>query len=323
MISWGVNALNHGSSLAVFQGSELVKFSICANDRLDKDAIYQSLNYGGPSNIFWYERPYLKKLRQLSAGQWTDAFDSSVIPRKYLDQNNLRYAKLKYTPHHASHAAAGYYTSPFDHCAVVVLDAIGEFECASIWEAKQGKLTKVWSRDYPHSLGLFYSAFTKLIGYRPLEEEHLLQRDSELGDYNRYYNIVRNYFGGLIIATYNCHRGIRNWPEPITCDQDRWDIAAAVQRVFEDHVSLIMATARSVVGTDRLVYMGGCAMNKLANQRVVEPNFEYIWSLPNPGDACSAIGAVLYHTKNRIDKHNTIIRSLTGTGVVKHIGIRV
>ena len=64
-------------------------------------------------------------------------------------------------------------------------------------------------------------------------------------------------------------------------------------------------------------------MNRLANQRVVEPNFEYIWSLPNPGDACSAIGAVLYHTKNRIDKHNTIIRSLTGFGVVKHIGIRV
>lgn len=323
MITWGINALNHGSSLAVFSGDELVKFATSPNDRLDKNIIYESLNHGGPSCVYWYERPYLKKLRQLSAGQWHDAFDTSVIPRKYLNENNLKYAKLRYTPHHASHAAAGYYTSPFDHCAVVVLDAIGEFECASIWEAKHGKLTRVWSRDYPHSLGLFYSAFTKLIGYRPLSEEHLLQRDSQLGDYKRYYNTVRDYFGGLVVVGYNFHRGVRNWPHPITCDQDRWDIAAAVQRVFEDHVSLVMTTARSMVGTDSLVYMGGCAMNDLANKRVVEPNFEYVWSLPNPGDSFSSIGAVLYHTKQRLENKNIVIKHLTGNAVVNHIGIRV
>lgn len=314
MITWGINALNHGSSLAVFQGQELVNFRISPDDDLDKSAMYQSLNWGGPSHIYWYERPLIKKLRQLTAGQWKEVVDMSVMPRGYLNRNNLKYAKVHYTPHHASHAAAGYYTSPFDHCAVVVLDAIGEFECASVWEGKNGKLTKVWARDYPHSLGLFYSAFTKLIGYKPILEEHLLQRDSKLGDPKRYYHDVRSYFDGHVIVTYNFHRGVRNWQCPITCDQDRWDIAAAVQRVFEEQVALVMTMARAAVGTDSLVYMGGCAMNSLANERVVEPNFDYIWSLPNPGDASSSIGAVLYHKKFRINWRH---------GLAKHIKINV
>jgi carbamoyltransferase len=314
MIRWGITALNHGSSLAVFQGTELVKFETCSGDQLDRTIIRDSLTWGGPCEVYWYERPLLKKLRQLTAGQWSEAFDQSVIPRRYINDNNLKYAKLKYTPHHASHAAAGYYTSPFDHCAIVVLDAIGEFECASVWEGKNGQLKKVWGRDYPHSLGLFYSAFTKLIGYQPILEEHLLQKDSELGDPYRYYEKVRSYISGDLILTYNFHRGVRDWKDPIVSDQDRWDIAAAVQRVFEEQVSLIMVTARSVIGTDNLVYMGGCAMNSLANRRVVEPFFNYRWSLPNPGDASSAVGAVLYHTKQRIKwKH----------GVAKHLQINV
>lgn len=314
MITWGINALNHGSSLAVFQGGDLVKFEISKEDTLDKSAIYHSLNWGGPSRIYWYERPLLKKLRQLTAGQWSDAVDPSVMPRRYLNNNNLKYARLSYTPHHASHAAAGYYTSPFNHCAIVVLDAIGEFECASIWEGKHGEIKKIWGRDYPHSLGLFYSAFTKLIGYTPILEEHLLQRDSELGDPKRFYNDVRSYFGGDIVLCYNFHKGVRNWKHPITCDQDRWDIAAAVQRVFEEQISLVMNMARSAIGTDSLVYMGGCAMNSLANKRVVEPLFDYIWSLPNPGDASSSVGAVLYHTKHRVKWRH---------GIAKHITINV
>lgn len=314
MITWGINALNHGSSLAVFAGQDLVKFETFKENIIDKKEIWHSLNWGGPSTIYWYERPYIKKLRQLTAGQFSDAFDTSVIPRKYLNDNNLKYAKLKYTPHHASHAAAGYYTSPFNKCVVVVLDAIGEFECGSIWAAENGRLKKIWGRDYPHSLGLFYSAFTKLIGYQPISEEYKLQSDSELGDRNRYYDKVRKYIFETSVLTYNFHRGVRNWDEEITCDQDRYDIAAAVQRVFEEQISLIMSYARSTVGTDSLVYMGGCAMNSLANKRVVEPNFKNIWSLPNPGDASSSIGAVLYHTRQKIKWHQ---------GIAKHIQISI
>ena len=314
MITWGINALNHGSSLAVFQGNQLLRFETCKTDELDKEILFRALNYGGPSIVYWYEQPYLKKFRQLYAGQFDTALTLNDIPRNYLDRNNFRYAKLKYTPHHASHAAAGYYTSPFDHCAVVVLDAIGEFECASIWQCQNNKMKKVWSRMYPNSLGLFYSAFTKLIGHEPIIGEYLLQKNSELGDYQRYYDKVKSYFSGIVSLRYNFHRGVRDWTDLIDNDQDRYDIAAAVQRVFEEQISMVMRTAKIITGADSLVYMGGCAMNSLANQRAVSPMFDHIWSLPSPGDFSSAVGAVLYHTRQRITWQH---------GVAKHIQIKV
>jgi carbamoyltransferase len=312
MTVWGVNALNHGHSIAVFSGAELSMLASGPDDQLDKDSIFKAFNYGGPSEVYWYERPLIKKFRQLRAGQYSTAFDMSVMPRRYLDSINLKYAKLKYTPHHASHAAAGYYTSPFDHCAIVVLDAIGEFECATIWEGKNGKLKKVWSQSYPNSLGLFYSAFTKLIGYRPLLEEHLLQRDSELGDASRYINQVRGYFNGIVSLNTNFHRGVQGWPEIITT-QDRYDIAAAVQQVFEEQVDMVMLTARKLIDSRSLVYMGGCAMNSKYNRYLVT-QWDRVWSLPNPGDASSAVGAVLYHRRQHINYN---------FGVAKHIDIIV
>lgn len=313
MTIWGVNALNHGHSIAVFSGHELSMLATGSSDELDKSSVFRAFNYGGPSEIYWYERPLIKKLRQLRAGQYSTALDLSVMPRRYINSIRLNYAKLRYTPHHASHAAAGYYTSPFDHCAIVVLDAIGEFECATIWEGKHGKIKKVWSRSYPNSLGLFYSAFTQLIGYKPLVEEHLLQQDSELGDPTKYYDIVKGYFTGIVSLQYNLHRGVLDWPWPIVTNQDKWNIAAAVQRVFEEQVDMVMLTARKLTGSKSLVYMGGCAMNSKYNKKL-PAQWDYVWSLPNPGDASSAVGAVLYHSQQRINYN---------FGVAKHIDIIV
>ncbi len=315
MIRWGVNALNHGSSLAVFQGYELVSNTFTTSDELDKDTIWKAFNYGGPSEIYWYERPWLKKTRQAYAGQWRHVFDTSVIPSRYLKRINVGYAKVKYTPHHGSHAAAGYYTSPFNHCAIVVLDAIGEWECASIWEASHGEMKKVWSRSYPNSLGLFYSAFTHALGMTPILDEGKLQKMSENGNPKRFYYQIKKYFDGIVHLNYNFHKGVRDQKFYIESIQDECDLAAAVQMVFEEQVSLVMTAAKSMTKADCLVYMGGAAMNSLANKKVVEPKFDYIWSLPQPGDPSSSIGAVLYHTKQRLWKSNL--------GVVKHIEVRV
>jgi carbamoyltransferase len=313
MIQWGINALNHGSSLAVFKDGSLVQQTSHSSDRVSDLDTVRALHYGAPDRIFWYERPWIKKARQLYAGQYSTALDMSVLPKKHLKQ--FKYAPVTYTPHHASHAAAGYYTSPFNHCAIVVLDAIGEFECATIWEAKHGELKKVWSRSYPHSLGLFYSAFTKLIGLTPIKDEHLLQKMSEQGDKQRYFKEVNNYVSNTLNLTYNLHRGVLNWPYPIKTLQDQCDIAAAVQYKFEDQIRMVMLEARKLANTDCLVYMGGCAMNSDANKRFVEPAFKYRWSLPNPGDPSSSIGAVLYHTKNRVSNYKW--------NPVKHIEINV
>lgn len=314
MITWGINALNHGSSLAVFVNNELVSNTFSKEDQLPADLIYSNLSNGGPDRIFWYERPWIKKARQFRAGQWSRAFTLTDLPKAYLKKINLGYSPITYTPHHASHAAAGYYTSPFNHCAIVVLDAIGEFECATIWEGCHGEIKKVWSRSYPNSLGLFYSAFADLLGFIPIQEEYKLQQLSLTGNPDRYFKEISNYFNGLASLRVNLHRGVLDWPYTIE-DKDRADIAAAVQRVFEMQIGLIMAAAKSITGSDCLVYMGGCAMNSRANSLEVEPIFKYRWSLPQPGDPSSSIGAVLYHTKNRLQNLDL--------GVVKHLNISV
>lgn len=314
MIYWGMNALNHGSSLSVVRNDELLFHKFDKSDELESSTFRSAKNYGGPAAIFWYEKPWLKKLRQVTAGQYSTAADMSVLPRKYLYANGLHYARLRYTAHHASHAAAGYYTSPFDRCVIVVLDAIGEFECATIWQGQNNGLTKLWSRSYPNSLGLFYSAFTKLIGYEPIIEEYRLQQDSHLGDPYRYHKEVSNYFDGTVKITVNLHRGVRDWPYEITDQQQRYDIAAAVQKVFEEQVDTVMMIAKNLTGCDSLVYMGGCAMNSRYNGKLSD-RWQRVWSLPNPGDPSSSLGAVLYHTRQRV--------SADKLGVVKHLEIRV
>lgn len=311
MISWGINALNHGSSLAVFDDETLVSNKFSPSYTLDDGQLQDALLLGKPNRLFWYERPWVKKLRQLRAGQWNRVFDLQVLPSVYLNSIGV-HTRINYTPHHASHAAAGYYTSPFDDCAIVVLDAIGEFECASIWKGSNNTITKLWSRNYPNSLGLFYSAFTDLLGFIPIKEEFKLQQLAETGNENKFYFDIKKYFDGVVSLNTNFHKGVRDWPE--LKEEDKCHIAAAVQKNLEEQIGMVMTVAKSITGSTNLVYMGGVAMNSRANKKQVETKFQKIWSLPQPGDPSSSIGAVLYHSKHKIS---------TDLGVVKHIDIRV
>lgn len=312
MISWGVNALNHGHSIAVFKDNEFVDNYVGSSDTLESETTVRALALGSPDKIYWYENPWLKKARQVYAGQYATALKLDVLPRRYMKQ--FKYAPITYTPHHASHAAAGYYTSPFDNCATVVIDAIGEFECATIWHCFNGEMKKVWSRRYPHSLGLYYSAFTKMLGLQPIRDEYLLQQMAALGDGRRFKDSVAMYFGpGILNLSYNFHRGVNNWSSANWTVQEQCDLAAAVQEQFEIQIDMIMLKARQLTNADSLVYMGGCAMNSQANKNVVK-QWKYVWSLPNPGDPSSSIGAVAYHSKQRISRH---------WGPVKHIAINV
>jgi len=314
MIQWGINALNHGHSIAVFNDGRLINNYTGTSDELESPTTVSALGHGSPDRIFWYENPWLKKARQVYASQYKTALNLKVLPKRYMKQ--FKYAPITYTKHHASHAAAGYYTSPFNHCAVVVLDAIGEFECATIWNCVHGEMKKVWSRSYPHSLGLFYSAFTQMIGLTPIRDEYVLQQMATLGDPSKFRKEVDNYFGtGIIDLAYNFHRGVGNWDIGGWTVEDQCNLAAAVQERFELEVGKVMLKAKELTNADCLVYMGGCAMNSAANQKVVEPMFKYIWSLPNPGDPSSSIGAVAYHTKQRIWDYRW--------DPVKHIAIKV
>jgi carbamoyltransferase len=316
MITWGINALNHDASIAVFDNLNLVdhrlssEFSGVKGDfYLANTLVEHCRTFGEPDLIFWYENPWLKKARQLRAGQYKAAFDIQDIPELYLRKLKVN-APVIYTSHHRSHAAAGYYTSPFENAAVVVLDAIGEWETCSIWHGEGSNLAKVWSRGYPTSIGLFYSAFTDLIGFVPVKEENLLQQLSAKGDPDVYYSDVRSYFDNTINLRHNLHKGVVNWPYGFDLtDQDKADIAAAVQRVFEEQVDKIMTLAQTITGSHNLVYMGGCAYNTLYNKDLVS-KWNKIWSIQYPGDPGSAIGAVLAHTEQRI-KYNYPVKHIT------------
>jgi len=309
MITWGINALNHDASIAVVSNADLRFWKrsseytgVVGDQYLCSRLYHEALNHSNgraPDEIVWYEQPLWKKCRQFYAGQFYAALDLEDLPSRYLKKLGWPKIKISYIDHHLSHAAAGYYTSSFDNATIVVLDAIGEWESMSIWRAKDMRLERVFSRSYPTSLGIFYSAFTDLIGLKALGEEHLLQQISDQGDPSRFRSDVQKYWRSDLTMKYNLHKGVWNWTGYDITEQDKKDIAAAVQEEFENQAQRVFDWAKKLAPNNNLVYMGGCAMNSKFNKKL-QNQYEHIWSLPIPGDASSAIGAALYKQQTRI-----------------------
>ena len=320
MISWGISANSHDAALAVFLDEKLVfashseRFSGKKNDRdLCDELINHASQWGHPDQIYWYENPYFKTLRQLFAGQGWKWKDNNI--KEYLKKWNI-YAPIKYVDHHKSHAAAGYYTSGFDNACVVVLDAIGEFTTYSVWQGEGNKLRKLTSLDYPNSLGLWYSAMTQRCHLKPNEEEYILMGMAAYGNPNKLARDILEDFVDLPNDDYNhafrirknLHRGCQDW-RPDLIVNDTFDIAAGTQLVYEMAFERILQQAIKLSGSRNLVLMGGCALNCSAN-RLTGKYFDNTWVYPNPGDAGSAIGAVLAqkpHWKDYTDWSNPFL----------------
>ena len=322
MIVWGVTAGSHDAAIAVFVNDELVfaeqseRSSKIKNDKnLNLQLVTRCIHAGGglPEKIYWYENHWLKRLRQLRSGQWRKAF-STETPRKMMD-NYLTGVPIVNIDHHHSHAAAGYYTSKFDNAAVLVIDAIGEFETITMWAGKGNTLKRVYSQNYPNSLGLWYSAMTHRIGLKPAEEEYILMGWAALGDPERLRKrILKDFFhddefsthyagkpaGPLVELTRNVHKGCADWAPELNTIQDYADIAAATQSIYEEYFDQLLAELHTKVKSDNLVLMGGSALNCVANRRAYV-EYDNVWIMPSPGDSGSAIGAVLASTKKHID----------------------
>ena len=295
MIRWGISAGTHDASITVMRSDRVVfaahseRYSKVKNDKdLDAKLIREALAFGSPEVVYWYENPILKATRKLYAGQdniW-------LSPKKYLAKYGIT-APIKWGYHHASHHAAGYYTRPFDFndCAVLVIDAIGEWTTTSMWKND----VKIWSANYPASLGLFYSAFTAKIGLQPNCDEYILMGMAAYGNPHRFYTELKD----ICIDGVNLHRGA-SWWRPELTEADYFDVAAAVQRIYEEYFVSLLAKAKELTGADKLVFMGGCALNCLGN-RLIPNYFKRHWIMPNPGDAGSSLGAILAHTKKHIN----------------------
>ena len=318
MISWGISANSHDAAIAVFDNDELVfashseRFSGIKNDRdLCDDIVAYAKKWGSPDQIYWYENPYLKTIRQLYAGQGWKWSDNNI--KKYLKRWDIN-APIKYTGHHLSHAATGYYTSPYDEACVVVIDAIGEFDTLTIWKATGDKLKKCYSQKYPHSIGIWYSAMTQRVGLKPNEDEYILMGMSAYGD-DRYTTRIYEDFIKDDNYTFkqNLHRGCLEWAPELNI-KDSFNIATGTQEVYETLFSSVIKQASETVKSKNLVLMGGCALNCLAN-RLIGRYFENIWIMPNPGDAGSSVGAVLAQTKKRIIWKNSFLGFDMGNNV--------
>ena len=244
-----------------------------------------------PDLVAFYEKPFRKNLRRLYAGQsW---------------QKQSRKCD-HYFGHHESHAAAGYYTAPFDECNILVIDAIGEWDTMSIWKGsvengymgqRTHTLKKISSWKYPHSLGLLYSAITHRIGLKPNEDEYITMGMAAFGE--PIYNLEDQLWK-------NNHKGVGNiFPEARS-----EDLAASVQSLYERELFKLV----DMCPHENLIIMGGCALNCVANSKIKGKN---IWIMPSPGDSGSALGAAALVRKQKLEWINPYL----GTPIYNSVNI--
>lgn len=273
---WGANSFGHDASLCVVKNGKVIWHKRSCGEYLSQDMVDMALLYGEPELICYYEKPWLKRTRQIYSGEYHKAF-SLYTPRIHFYEMGI-FAPIKYFNHHESHAGAGYYLSDMNECVILVADAIGEWDTISVWYAKDGNLKKLKSRKYPYSLGLFYSAFTKLLGFEPMKDENQLMKLSLSGDYKKHYFEVKSFLDR------NLHKGISE-----KIDGKREDIAASVQKIFEEELVNFVFDCQKL--SNNLIFVGGCAYNLAVVEKLKE-KFETVSVLNNPGDFNSSVGAV-------------------------------
>jgi carbamoyltransferase len=299
----GISAGFHDAAVSVVrEDGEIMfaghseRYSKIKNDAyIHADLLKECCDYD-IDTVAFYERPWMHNLQQWWSGQrrygmWTtpDAI------RWHLGSWYQRPARREVCyPHHLSHAAAGFQTSPFDRAAVVVIDAIGELDTISIYRAAyddQGRAhyRRMWRQRYPHSIGLFYSAITKAVRLKPMEEEYITMGMAAYGSDLGAGWMRDQFIDDVETAKFkkNLHIGFDDDDLSFTNDED---IAAAAQRVTEELIMAVIRRARKLVDSDNLVYMGGVALNCVANARLGQI-YNNIWIMPNPGDAGSSLGA--------------------------------
>lgn len=315
----GISSGFHDAAVTVVDGYGNIAFA-GHNERYSKhkhdkdlsmDIFKDALQYVNDEwEIHYYERPWLKYLRQIRAGQPTsimNLFPKNIIGREYLKL--LEANKVHTHSHHLSHAAAGFQTSPFSDATVVVIDAIGEFDTITIWDARydsKGKAIykKLYTKRYPNSIGLFYSAMTKRVNLKPMDEEYILMGMAAYGQPKH-----TNEMLGLLTDGFNTefkknlHIGI---DDNFLAGANDMDIATSAQEVVEWLIRTVMIKASDLSSSKNLVYGGGVALNCLAN-RMLGEYFNNIWIMPNPGDAGSSLGAAALGYGKKLNWTNTYL----------------
>ncbi len=222
--------------------------------------------------------------------------------------------QLLFSGHHQSHAASAFFPSPFERAAVLCMDGVGEWATTTTWVGEGNRVCPMWQIDFPHSLGLLYSAFTYFTGFKVNSGEYKLMGLAPYGE-PRYADLIRDhlidiksdgtfrlqmdyfdYATGLRMTNDRFAdlfgRPARKPESPLT--QQEMDIAASIQEVTEEIVLSVATTLYKETGSENLCLAGGVALNCVANGRLQrEGPFKNLWIQPAAGDAGGALGCAL------------------------------
>jgi carbamoyltransferase len=297
----GISAGFHDAAATVINNGEILyaghaeRYSKIKNDpNLNTEMLFELARGRHVDHIAYYETPWKKQLRQLYSGQGIEW--NKLTTRQVLKQQLRGFFSgipISTHSHHLSHAAAGFQTSPFKKATVVVIDAIGEWDTISIWGAHyadgRAQYHRLWGQRYPHSIGLFYTAMTKAVGLKPMEDEYILMGMAAYGGTQASTLMKMQLLENEWDVTFkeNLHAGT-SWD--YAHQFDIMDIASSAQSFCENLIYNVMRRAKDFGWSTNLVYQGGVALNCLANRNLGE-YFEKIWIMPNPGDAGSSLGA--------------------------------
>ena len=350
----GISAFYHDSSAALLKDGEIIsavqeeRFTRIKHDSsFPSESIKyilddSSIKLGDIEAIVFYEKPFLKFERLLetyiafapkgfksfsaSMPVWLreKLFQKDLILKelKNIDQSFTNLKKIKFSEHHASHAASAYYPSPFDEAIILTLDGVGEWATSTIGIGKKNKFEILKELHFPHSLGLLYSAFTYYLGFKVNSGEYKVMGLAPYG-IPKYKSIILDnvitvkddgsfkinmkYFDFATDLKMtnkkfdNLFGAKRRNPETDHLTNFHMDIASSLQAVTEEIVLKITKSIREEYKIENLCMSGGVALNCVANGKIVKNKvFEKIWIQPASGDSGGSLGAALAYWHNEM-----------------------
>ena len=357
----GISAYYHDSAAALVIDGNIIaaaqeeRFTRKKHDaEFPAEAIRYCLREAGMSltditHVVFYDKPLIKfeRLLETYLAYAPEGFRSFVkaIPvwlkeklylkktlrRELAELGGIKEAELPplmFTEHHQSHAASAFFPSPFEKAVVMCLDGVGEWATSSVWVGDGNTLTPQWDINFPHSLGLLYSAFTYYTGFKVNSGEYKLMGLAPYGT-PKYVDLILdnlidvkadgsfrlnmsyfNYAAGLTMTNEKFHRLFNGPPRTRESEvsQKEMDIARSIQVVTEEIVLKLARTAHTELGIDKLCLAGGVALNCVSNGRLLrEGPFSEIWVQPAAGDAGGALGAALAIWHQYLEKPRTVL----------------
>lgn len=239
-----------------------------------------------------------------------------ILKEEFLNHFNINLdaEKIVNTQHHRSHAASAFFPSPFKDAAILVLDGVGEFDTTSLWVGEGNKLKKIRSIEFPHSLGLLYSAITYYAGFKVNSGEYKVMGLAPYGE-PKYVDLMKKhlininddgtftlnmeYFEfatGSRMTNNKFHNLFGREPrEPETkMGQFEMDIARSIQEITEEVMIKLAKWAKKETGKSNLCLAGGVALNCVGNGKILkEKIFDKVWIQPAAGDAGGSLGCAL------------------------------